>query len=170
MLDEEAEFELPWEWRVAPELYRVTRLSQAEHPFPHRGVVRIYMMLIEPAIYLPAVLADFRIAGGRVFVQDFRDIAAVMELKEQVIVNCTGLGAKALFNDNEVIPVKGQLAFLTPQPEINYMYTAEGYMFPRRDGILLGGTHEHGVSTTEPDESAITGIIDGHKRIAQGMK
>jgi D-amino-acid oxidase len=170
MLSEETEFGLPWPWRVAPELYRVTNLSKEEHPFPHRGVARIYMMLIEPAIYLPAVLADFRIAGGRVIVQDFRDLATVMELKEPVIVNCTGLGAKALFNDEELIPVKGQLAFLTPQPEINYMYTEEGYMFPRRDGILLGGTHERGVSTTEPEESAIAGIIEGHKRIAAGMR
>ena len=170
MLDEETEFDLPWEWQVAPELYRVTNLSRAEHPFPHRGVVRIYMMLIEPAIYLPAVLADFRTAGGRVFVQDFRDVAAVMDLKEQVIVNCTGLGARALFNDEELIPVKGQLAFLTPQPEINYMYTSEGYMFPRRDGILLGGTFERGVWTTEPDESAIAGIIEEHKRVEEGMR
>jgi D-amino-acid oxidase len=170
MLSEETEFGLPWPWQVAPELYRVTNLSKEEHPFPHRGVARIYMMLIEPAIYLPAVLADFRTAGGRVFVQDFRDLAAVLELKEQVIVNCTGLGAKALFNDDELIPVKGQLAFLTPQPEINYMYTAEGYMFPRRDGILLGGTHEQGVWTTEPEESTIAGIIEGHKRIADGMR
>lgn len=170
MLSEDTEFGLPWPWQVAPELYRVTNLSQAEHPFPHRGVARIYMMLIEPAIYLLAVLADFRTAGGRVIVQDFRDLAAVMELKEQVIVNCTGLGAKALFNDEELIPIKGQLAFLTPQPEINYMYTAEGYMFPRRDGILLGGTHELGVYTTEPDESAIAGIIDEHKRISEGMR
>jgi len=170
MLSEETESGLPWEWRVAPELYRVTNLSKEEHPFPHRGVARIYMMLIEPAIYLPATLADFRIAGGRVIVQEFRDIAAVMELKEQVIVNCTGLGAKALFNDEDLIPVKGQLAFLTPQPEINYMYTEEGYMFPRRDGIVLGGTHEMGVWTTEPEESAIAGIIEGHKRIAAGMR
>jgi len=137
---------------------------------PHRGVARIYLMLIEPAIYLPAALADFRTAGGRVIVQDFPDIAAVMELKEQVIVNCTGLGAKALFIDEELIPIKGQLAFLTPQPEINYMYMAEGYMSPRRDGILLGGAHERGVYTTEPDESAIAGIIEEHKRIAEGMR
>jgi D-amino-acid oxidase len=170
MLSEETEFGLPWPWQLAPELYRITNLSKEEHPFPHRGVARIYMMLIEPAIYLPAVLTDFRTAGGRVIVQDFRDLAAIMELKEQVVVNCTGLGAKALFNDEELIPVKGQLAFLTPQPEINYMYTEEGYMFPRRDGILLGGTHEHGVWATEPDESAITGIIAGHKRIADGMR
>jgi hypothetical protein len=29
-----------------------------------------------------------------------------------VIVNCTGLGSKALFNDEELIPVKGQLTVM----------------------------------------------------------
>src|SRR5215510_11839439 len=82
------------------------------------ATTRNYLMLIEPAIYLAAVLADFRVAGGKVVVQNFRDLTEVMGLKEPVVVNCTGLGAKALFNDEELIPVKGQLTFLTPQPEL----------------------------------------------------
>ncbi len=154
-----------------PELYRITNLSKAEYPFPHRGGARVYLMLIEPAIYLPAVLADFRTAVGQVVVRDFRDLAAVMELKEQVIVNCTGLGAKALFNDEDLIPIKGQLTFLTPQAELNYMYiSGSNYMFPRRDGVLLGGTHERGISTTEPDESVIASMLEGQRRISEGMR
>jgi len=171
MLRDDAEFSLPWQWQVAPELYRATTLGKAEHPFSRRGATRIYLMLIEPAIYLPAVLADFRVAGGKVVVQNFRDLTEVMGLKEPVVVNCTGLGAKALFNDEELIPVKGQLTFLTPQPELNYMYiSGSSYMFPRRDGVLLGGTHERGIWTTEPDESIITGMLDDHKRISEGMR
>jgi glycine/D-amino acid oxidase-like deaminating enzyme len=171
MLSDDAEFGLPWTWQVAPEIYRVTNLGKSEHPFPSRGAARIYMMLIEPAIYLPAVLADFRTAGGQVIVRDFRDLAAVIGLKEQVIVNCTGLGAKALFKDEELIPVKGQLTFLTPQPELHYMYiSGPSYMFPRRDGVLLGGTYEIGNSNTEPDESIVTGMLENHKRLAEGMR
>jgi len=171
MLSDDAEFSLPWQWQVAPELYRATTLGKAEHPFSRRGATRIYLMLIEPAIYLAAVLADFRVAGGKVVVQNFRDLTEVMGLKEPVVVNCTGLGAKALFNDEELIPVKGQLTFLTPQPELNYMYiSGSSYMFPRRDGVLLGGTHERGIWTTEPDESIITNMLDDHKRISEGMR
>ena len=41
------------------------------------------------------------------------------------------------------MPVRGQLAILLPQPEVRYAFTGEaGYMFPRADGILLGGTFE----------------------------
>jgi glycine/D-amino acid oxidase-like deaminating enzyme len=128
-------------------------------------------MLIEPAIYLPSVLADFRIAGGQVIIRDFQDLNSVLQLKEPVIVNCTGLGAKALFGDEELIPIKGQLSFLVPQPELNYMYIGGGgYMFPRRDGVLLGGTHERGVSTLEPEDTVISNMLDEHKRISDGMK
>jgi len=138
---------------------------------PHRGAARISMMLIEPVISLPAVLADFRTAGVQVIVRDFRNTAAIIELKEQVIVNCTGLGAKALFNDEDLIPVKGQLAFLTPQPELNSMYISGlSYMFPQRDGVLLGGSHERGIWTAEPDESIIASMLDDHKRISEGMR
>ena len=37
-----------------------------------------------------------------------------------MIVNCTGLGAKALFSDPELMPLKGQLIVLIPQEEMNY--------------------------------------------------
>ena len=42
-------------------------------------------------------------------------------------------------------PVKGQLTILLPQPEVQYAAIArDTYMFPRSDGIVLGGTHEEG--------------------------
>jgi len=170
-LNDEPGFESPWPWTLTPELYRIKTLAKGEHPFSQNGVVEVYLMLIEPAIYLPAVLADFRIAGGQVVIRDFQDLNTVLQLKEPVIANCTGLGAKTLFGDEELIPIKGQLSFLVPQPELNYMYIGGGgYMFPRRDGVLLGGTHELGVSTLEPDDTVISNMIAGHKRISDGMR
>jgi glycine/D-amino acid oxidase-like deaminating enzyme len=74
-----------------------------------------------------------------------------------VIFNCTGLGARELFHDQELTPIRGQLVFLLPQPEVDYctLGPSNTYMFPRHDGILLGGTFDRGVSTVEP-EAAIT--------------
>jgi D-amino-acid oxidase len=99
-------------------------------------------MLVEPPVYLHAMLRDVLIAGGRLVVREFRDQAELMQLPEPVIVNCTGLGAKALFGDDELIPVKGQLSFLPPQPDYLVMSDQFLYMYPRHDGILLGGTYE----------------------------
>jgi hypothetical protein len=44
------------------------------------------------------------------------------------------------------------------------------YMFPRRDGILLGGTFEHGVETREPNRNAERRIIAAHKAIFDAMR
>ena len=54
-------------------------------------------------------------------------------------------GSRVLFNDQELIPAKGQLTVLLPQGNVDYPVLAENnlYVFPRRDGILLGGTFEH---------------------------
>ena len=50
------------------------------------------------------------------------------------------------------MPIKGQLSFLLPQEEIDYMTVGNGglYMFPRKDGILLGGTFKRNDWTTTP--------------------
>jgi len=92
-------------------------LTESEHPFSRYQFVRQYdTMLIEPPIYLSAVLTDFRIAGGGVQVKHFDDVSQLQQLAEPVIFNCTGLGARALFNDQELTPKKGQLTVLLPQP------------------------------------------------------
>lgn len=145
-------------------------LTPAENPFPFPYVRQFYTMMIEPNTYLPAVIQDFRIAGGQIKVQEFRNLAELQTLPQPVVVNCTGLGAKRLFGDEELTPVKGQLTFLLPQPEIQYITLPEDlYMFPRSDGILLGGTHEEGVWSLKPDLQAKQRIVAEHQRIFREM-
>jgi len=104
-------------------------------------------------------------------VREFRDRQEIATLPEPVIVNCTGLGAKALFADEELTPVKGQLTVLLPQAEIDYAtLPPDLYMFPRRDGILLGGTHEEGNWDLAFDQAAETRIVAGHARFYKEMR
>ena len=146
-------------------------LPPAENPFPFPAVRQFETMMIEPNTYLPAVMEDFQIAGGRIEVRELRSIADLQDLPQPVIVNCTGLGAKALFHDEELTPVKGQLTILLPQPEIQYCtLPPDLYMFPRSDGILLGGTHQTGVWSLEPDLQAKAQILSEHARIFREMR
>ena len=127
-------------------------------------------MLIEPSIYLGALLRDFYIAGGRVIVKEFKSREELARLREPVVFNCTGLGSRALFKDEELTPVRGQLEILLPQPEIDYCYLSSGYMFPRRDGIVLGGTWDHDDWSLTPNPEQATGILDGHIEVMKGLK
>ncbi len=147
-------------------------LDPAEHPFPARYVRRFVTMLVEPPVYLNAVTRDFLLAGGRIAVREFQDVRSVLSLNEPVVMNCTGLGAKALFGDQELTPIKGQLTILVPQPEIDYIVLGDDdrYMFPRRDGILLGGTHERGEWSLEPNLTALERILSGHIDFFSRMK
>ncbi|HBB98150.1 MAG TPA: FAD-dependent oxidoreductase [Blastocatellia bacterium] len=141
-----------------------------DHYFGFPFVKQFSTMLIEPSIYLSALLRDFYIAGGRVVVKEFRSHEEIMRLPEPVVFNCTGLGARALFNDQKLGPVRGQLEVLMPQPEIDYCYLGRGYMFPRRDGIILGGTFDHDDWSLAPRAEQAAGILDVHSEIMKGLK
>jgi glycine/D-amino acid oxidase-like deaminating enzyme len=88
-----------------------------------------------------------------------------MNLQEPVIINSTGLGAKDLFNDQNMLAIKGQLSFLLPQPEVDYIILGNNghYMFPRSDGVLLGGSFDRDIYDTTPDETTRRRIINGHR-------
>ncbi|MGE0743095.1 MAG: FAD-dependent oxidoreductase [Hyphomonadaceae bacterium] len=146
-------------------------LAPEEHNFPRPYVRQFDTMMIETPHYLRRLEADVRMAGGEIEVRAFSNIAEVRALPQATIFNCTGLGAGQLSGDAEITPVRGQLAILLPQPEIGYNTIArEGYMFARRDGVVLGGTFERGEWSLTPDDDAIARILAGHKSIFEAMR
>jgi D-amino-acid oxidase len=148
-------------------------LQPGEHPFPTKYAIERPEMRIEPSIYLDALMNDFLVWGGKVVIRKFETPRDVAALSENVIVNCTGLGAKALFNDPELVPLKGQLTVLVPQAEIHYStsggarapVTPEAgfiHMMPRSDGIVLGGTSLRDDWSLEVNEKERQRIVDTH--------
>jgi glycine/D-amino acid oxidase-like deaminating enzyme len=137
------------------------RLAPHNHPFNVPYVSRRDSMLIEPPIYLDALFRDYLLNGGRAVIREFREPRDLLALPERLIFNCTGLGARELFHDAELTPIKGQLAILEPQPEVDYMTVGPGhiYMIPRQDGIVLGGSYDRGVGNTEADPAVTDRIL-----------
>ena len=161
-----------WDHEMLHDLFPASRkLGPSEHPFPAKYVQVLNTMFIEPSIYLNTLLRDFYTAGGRIRRATFATPNQISALSEPVVVNCTGLGARELFGDRDLMPIKGQLHVLLPQPEVDYAMVGGGlYMFPRRDGIILGGTFERGVETMEVNREAEQRILAGHQRIFSGMR
>jgi D-amino-acid oxidase len=154
------------------ELYPATHyFTDARRTFGFPFVRLFSTMLIEPHTYLRALMRDFHTAGGRIVVRELKSREEVAALPERVVFNCTGLGAKALFGDQQLTPVRGQIEMLLPQPEPDYCYLANSlYMFPRRDGIVLGGTFEPDNYSLEPDAKTTVRIVEGHSEIAKGFR
>ena len=146
-------------------------LSKAEHPFPWDSALRYDTMYVETGRYLRQMIRDVQIAGGKIEVRRFVTPADIASLPEALVFNCTGLGSRELFGDQELHPIRGQLAILEPQPEVRYAAQGQfGYMFPRGDGILLGGTFERDAFDPTPDPVAIDRIVARHKRFFEGFR
>ncbi|MCF2857179.1 FAD-binding oxidoreductase [Pseudoalteromonas sp. SMS1] len=140
--------------------------------YPYQSYMKA--LIIDPMLYLPALLQDAQIAGAKLKQAKFENLDQVLALKERVVVNCTGLGASKLFADTSMYPIQGQLTHLLPQPEINYAYvvpTPEGYlyMFPRKGSIVIGGTAVKRAFSTEPDQKLTARMVQGHAELAKNL-
>jgi hypothetical protein len=157
---------------LIPDLYPDVRTyGPAEHPFPTRFATRFLTMLIEPNRYLRALLRDYASRGGRVIVREFGSAADLLALDEPLVMNCAGLGAKELTSDTQLEPIRGQLSVLAPQPEIDYITLHGGhYMFPRTDGIVLGGTFEHGNADLQPNTATEAAVVADHAAFFSHMR
>lgn len=141
-----------------------------EHIFPAHYVRRFHTMLIEPATYLNRLLSEIQGAGAKIEIRNFTSEEEILRLPESMIFNCSGLGARALFGDGELIPVRGQLSVMIPQPEVQYNLIKDNfYMFPRTDGVILGGTYDRGRPDLAPDPTDRKRIIDNHRAIFTQM-
>jgi glycine/D-amino acid oxidase-like deaminating enzyme len=156
-------------------------LGPGEHPLPTAYAARRAELRIEPSIYLEALVRDVVLFGGRIVVRKFADRSELVSLEEPVAVNCTGLGARDLVGDRKLVPLKGQLTALVPQPEVDYATTGAGrvnaelpggglHMMPRADGIILGGTRERDVWTLEPNQDELKRVVEGHRQFFTAMR
>ncbi|MFN7165152.1 MAG: FAD-dependent oxidoreductase [Hyphomonas sp.] len=161
-------FALPGGDDLYPEL-KVLR-GRTRFGFPYEE--RYHTLMIDPDYYLDQLMRDAQLAGASFIARRFETLDEVLALPQPVILNCTGFGAAKLFGDDTLIPIRGQLTHLLPQPEIDYSYTTfmnggSLYMFPRKTGLVLGGSHGRGNASLEVSEEELTRMIEGHAELAE---
>jgi D-amino-acid oxidase len=109
---------------------------------------------INMPVYLEYLLGRYADLGGTIDYAAVRSLAAV---DAPVVVNCTGIGARALAGDDSLVPVRGQVV-VVENPGIEEFYIDHGapgdvdyvYAFPHGDVIVLGGTAQRGASDLAP--------------------
>jgi len=112
---------------------------------------------VAPVVEMPRYLAWLRgrveEAGGTV------TRVALAHLPEgPLVVNCSGLGSRALAGDTSVTPVRGQVV-VVEQVGLEEWWLAEDgptYVIPRSRDIVVGGTEDAGEwdRTRDPDTAA----------------
>jgi hypothetical protein len=122
---------------------------------------RYQTLLIEPPVFLARLETDLKARGVSFVQKKFTSKADVFaSVTQKTIINCTGLGAMKLWNDPKMVPIKGQLAMLPAQPALQYLYGQNGYMFPRADHVVIGGTFESGVNDEIPNKSVCQDLVN----------
>ena len=107
-------------------------------PFPTRYVNHTTTMTFNVADYSRQLIEDFQSAGGLIQTREFDSPGDLASLPQSVLINCTGYGARQLWSDESIVPVRSQIAWLTPQPEINYgIYFGDLIVLGRREGIVV---------------------------------
>ncbi|XP_037075632.1 D-amino-acid oxidase-like [Pollicipes pollicipes] len=117
----------------------------------------------EPTKMLPFLMERFLARGGRV-------LRAKVERLDQlagydVIVNCSGLGARDLVGDDKVMPVRGQVVkAAAPAVKAAKFDFPATYVIPNDDVVVLGGTAQRGDWRRQVDPADTERILAGCRR------
>jgi D-amino-acid oxidase len=134
--------------------------------------------LINPTILLPQLVADLRRSAVRFRKRQFESKADFADLRENVVINCTGYGAKALMNDDDVIAKRGHLVVLRKTLPKQFYFFSGGcwngrimYVFCRHNDIVVGGTVQRGNDSEaigEPDRARFDRILENAQAMFEG--
>ncbi|XP_075979770.1 D-amino acid oxidase 2 isoform X2 [Anticarsia gemmatalis] len=122
----------------------------------------------------PRVLAyfqeQFQRAGGKLVQAKPTSLQDPMLKEYDIIINCTGLGARYLVPDDKVVPIRGQIAKVDASWIKEVTFDDLGhYIIPNVDMCVLGGTRQDRYDTTI-DLKDVEFIVNGAKKILPGLK
>jgi glycine/D-amino acid oxidase-like deaminating enzyme len=138
-------------------------------PFAPARSGRVYQtLLIEAPVYLARLLQQLRRAGASVEQRGFSAPGELRALPEKVVFNCLGVGAGAMFADTAVVPIRGQLVHLRPQPLGYLLDHPTGYLIPRSDALVIGGSFEEGIGDAHTDPATCARILADARRFFAG--
>jgi D-amino-acid oxidase len=120
--------------------------------------------IVDMPIYLRRLEQRLRAAGGEVLTSRLQSLDEGFA-DADIVVNCSGVGARDLVPDPDVEPVRGQLVAVR-NPGLSEFFaehtdelTEMTYLIPQGDVLLLGGSAEKGEADPVADAEVARGII-----------
>ena len=161
----------PW-WRDCIEHFR--RATPEELGSEYKDGYVFDSAVVETPIYLTYLISRFQGLGG---VIEQREVTSLSDplAQSDIVVNCTGLGARTLLDDAELFPIRGQI-LRTTRPDIERIMLDEDeeygvtYVVPRSGDCILGGTAQVGNWSLEPSNEDAAGIIDRCSHLAPAVR
>jgi len=154
--------------------HETIKTKQKEEVIVHfdNGVIkngkRAYEIGIDGQLFIDDLYSKVKNKGAILHQHHFENLDDLLKLKEPIIINCMSIGSLKLFNDQDFLPVRGQIIYFKQQDSIDYLLAQnidkiqDGtnifffFIYPWSDRMILGGVYEIG-----KDEAIITpDIID----------
>jgi D-amino-acid oxidase len=122
---------------------------------------------IQAPAYLEWLSRRFDELGGT---REQRELTSLDEPDADVVVNCAGVGACGLAQDDDLRPVRGQVAYVRTREPLRFMVDETGpnalaYILPRPDVTVLGGTAEEGDHELRPRPDTTRDILERTRRL-----
>ncbi|WP_262014496.1 FAD-dependent oxidoreductase [Micromonospora sp. Mcm103] len=132
-------------------------LDEHERPAGFGTAFTVRLPLVDMPVYLAYLQQRFLDAGGELRTEPVASLDEAATVAP-VVVNCTGLAARALTGDDELYPVRGpKIVVRNPGIERFFleapMTPTWASIFPHGDHVVLGGAQRRSDDTTpDPDE------------------
>ena len=150
----------------APGVENVRRCDESTLPPPYRSGWHYRVPMIEMSRYLDYLTERLQAWHARIEITE-PVTAAELPTLGPIVVNCTGLGARGLFPDDPVRPVRGDL-LVVDNPGIDEFFIEQDedddgnlttYVLPQGDQVILGGSRRDGDWSTEFDPAIASDIL-----------
>ena len=127
------------------------------------GFIANGIPVIEMPIYLAWLMQRVSSQGGQIVARTVTTFEEAFD-DHDVVVNCTGLGARALAGDGSMVAIRGQVVRVEQFGLDRYVLDEQApkgiaYVYPRSADVVLGGTREAGNESTEPDLETARAIV-----------
>jgi D-amino-acid oxidase len=151
----------PW-WKPAVPSFRRATGDDLKPGYADGYVIDVPLMV--PAVYLSYLERRFTDSSGTIDIvsEGIKDLRA---LEVPLVVNCTGLGARDLCDDDRLYPIRGQVVRVTNPGLTRGLDDDHGplaltYIIPRRTDCIVGGTAEKGVWDSTPSDETTAAILE----------
>ncbi|MEM7114385.1 MAG: FAD-dependent oxidoreductase [Chloroflexota bacterium] len=160
----------PW-WMDGVRGFR--HAASSELPATYKGGYVLEVPLIEAPIYMDYLVSEFKRRGGIIqkTETEIEDLSSLYA-ETALLVNCSGIGAKQLCNDDDVYPIRGQtIRMSNPSITKSFLDTeAPAYLFARKNDCIVGGTAEEGNWALDYDAKTAVKMLDKCLQIDGSLK
>lgn len=135
-------------------------------PSRYAAGLRMRMPTMDMTLYMPWLEKRVVDLGGSIASECVTDLRLLFMDGAEIVVNATGLGARALVGDNAMRPMRGQVMHVPNDIGLEECFADSGrdskstYLFPFTKHIVLGGTYEVGVGVDSTHEKDLDGILE----------